>query len=133
MANVAQSPEAVVDQAVAQPVLTPLTASAVLLVPTIDDGGEPVVHDLLADLSGLARTVSFRSPEGGLAVVAGGGAGGWGRLFAGPRPAELHPFQVLDGTAHRAVATPGDLVFHVRASMMGLCWELASLVVGRLQ
>ena len=97
MANVAQSPEAVVDQAVAQPVLTPLTASAVILVLTIDDGGEPVVHDLLADLSGLARTVSFRSPEGGLAVVAGVGSGAWDRLFTGPRPAELHPFQALDG------------------------------------
>ena len=132
MASVAQSPKAVVDQAVAQPVLTPLTASAVILVLTIDDGGEPVVHDLLADLSGLARTVSFRSLEGGLAVVAGVGSGAWDRLFAGPRPAELHPFQVLDGIAHRAVATPGDLVFHIRSSTMGLCWELASLVVGRL-
>ena len=29
---------------------------AVILVLTIDDGGEPVVSDLLADLSGLART-----------------------------------------------------------------------------
>ena len=109
MANVAQSPEAVVDQAVAQPVLTPLTASAVILVLTIDDGGEPMVHDLLADLSGLARTVSFRSLEGGLAVVAGVGSDAWDRLFAGPRPAELHPFQALDGDPHRAVATPGDL------------------------
>ena len=63
MANVAQSPEAVVEQAVAQPVLTPLTASAVILVLTIDEGGEPVVHDLLSDMSGLARTVSFRSPR----------------------------------------------------------------------
>ena len=132
MANVAQSPEAVVDQAQAQPVLTPLTASAVILVLTIDDGGEPVVQDLLADLSGLARTVSFRSPESGLAVVAGVGSGAWDRLFTGPRPAELHPFQALDGDPHRAVATPGDLLFHVRAATMGLCWELASLVVGRL-
>ena len=57
MASVSQNPEAVVEQAVAQPVLTPLTASAVILVLTIDDGGEQVVSDLLADLSGLARTV----------------------------------------------------------------------------
>src|ERR1700729_3952972 len=132
MANVAQSPEAVVDQAVAQPVLTPLTASAVFLVLTIDDGGEPVVHDLLADLSGLARTVGFRSPQGGLAVVVGVGSTAWDRLFAGPRPAELHPFRALEGGRHRAVATAGDLLFHIRAATMDLCWELASLVVGRL-
>ena len=74
MASVSQNPETVVEQAVAQPVLTPLTASAVILVLTIDDGGEPVVADLLADLSGLARTVAFRAPDGGLAVVAGVGS-----------------------------------------------------------
>jgi putative iron-dependent peroxidase len=132
MANVAQSPQAVVDQAVAQPVLTPLTASAVILVLTIDDGGEPVVHDLFADLSGLARTVSFRSLEGGLAVVAGVGSSAWDRLFAGPRPAELHPFEDLDGDPHQAAGTPGDLLFHIRSATMDLCWEVASLVVGRL-
>jgi porphyrinogen peroxidase len=132
MASVSQNPEAVVEQAVAQPVLTPLTASAVILVLTIDEGGEPVVSDLLADLSGLARTVAFRALDGGLAVVAGVGSDAWDRLFSGPRPVELHPFQVLEGERHRAVATPGDLLFHIRSATMDLCWELASLVVGRL-
>ncbi len=116
----------------AQPVLTPLTASAIILVLTIDEGGEPAVRELLADLSGLARTVSFRSPEGGLAVVAGIGSDAWDALFAGARPAHLHPFAALDGGRHRAVSTPGDLLFHVRSATMDLCWELASLVVGRL-
>jgi porphyrinogen peroxidase len=133
MTNVAQSPAVVAGPPmVAQPVLTPLTASAVILVLTINDGGEPIVHDLLADLSGLARTVGFRSPQGGLAVVAGVGSAAWDRLFSGPRPAELHAFEPLDGEPHRAVATPGDLLFHIRAATMDLCWELASLVVGRL-
>jgi porphyrinogen peroxidase len=130
--DVSQSPAAVAGQPVAQPVLTPPTASAVILALTIEHGGEPVVHDLLADLSGLARTVAFRAPQGGLAIVAGVGSAAWDRLFAGPRPAELHPFRALDGARHRAVATPGDLLFHLRAATMDLCWELASLVVGRL-
>jgi porphyrinogen peroxidase len=132
MVTAAQSPTAVVGPAGAQPVLTPLTASAIILVLTIDDGGEPAVHDLLADLSGLARTVAFRSLQGGLAVVAGVGSTAWDRLFVGPRPAELHAFQPLDGGRHRAVATLGDLLFHIRATTMDLCWELASLVVDRL-
>ena len=132
MANVSQSPEAVAGPPVAQPVLTPLTASAVILVLTIDDGGESVVYDLLADLTGLVRTVSFRSPEGGLAMVTGVGSAAWDRLFAGPRPAELHPFRALVGDRHQAVSTPGDLLFHIRSATMDLCWELASLVVGRL-
>ena len=127
-----QSPAPGTGPSVAQPVLTPLTASAVILVLTIDNGGESVVYDLLTDLSGLARTVAFRSPEGGLAVVAGVGSDAWDRLFAGPRPTELHPFRALDGGRHRAVATPGDLLFHIRAATMDLCWELASLIVARL-
>ena len=132
MESVAQSPAVVAGPPVAQPVLTPLTVSAVILVLTIDADGDAVVRDLLADLSGLARTVGFRAPTEELAVVAGIGSAAWDRLFAGPRPAELHPFGVLDGGRHRAVATPGDLLFHIRAATMGLCWELASLVVGRL-
>ncbi len=132
MAAVSQSPVAVAGVPVAQPVVSPLTASAIILVLVIEGGAESTVYDVLVDLSGLARTVGFRSPEGGLAVVAGVGSEAWGRLFAGPRPAELHPFQALDGGPHRAVATPGDLLFHIRAATMDLCWELASLVVARL-
>ncbi len=132
MATASHDREAVAGPPVAQPVLTPLTASAVILVLTVDEGGESVVHDLLADLSGLSRTVGFRSPGGGLAVVAGVGSDAWDRLFTGPRPAELHEFKALEGAPHRAVATPGDLLFHIRAATMDLCWELASLLVGRL-
>jgi porphyrinogen peroxidase len=131
MATVSQSPAGVVPP-VAQPVLTALTSSAIFLVLTINDGGEAVARDLLMDLSALARTVGFRSPQGGLAVVAGVGSEAWDRLFAGPRPAGLHPFRALAGERHRAVTTAGDLLFHVRAATMDLCWELASLVVGRL-
>jgi porphyrinogen peroxidase len=127
-----QNPTGVANAPMRQPVLTPLTASAVFLVLTIDGGGEPAVRDLLSDLSGLGRTVGFRAPQGGLAVVAGVGSGAWDRLFTGARPAELHPFRALDGGRHLAVATPGDLLFHVRAATMDLCWEVASLVAGRL-
>jgi porphyrinogen peroxidase len=130
--NVSQSPAAVAGTLATQPVLAPLTASAIILVLTMEEAGESVVHDLLEDLSGLARTVGFRSPGGGLAIVAGVGSAAWDRLFAGPRPVELHPFRPLDGPLHRAVATAGDLLFHIRAATMDLCWELASLLVGRL-
>ncbi len=127
-----QNPTGVAGGPVGQPVLTPLTASAVFLVLTIDGGGEAAVRDLLSDLSGLSRTVGFRAPQGGLAVVAGIGSAAWDRLFAGARPAELHPFRALDGGRHQAVATRGDLLFHIRAATMDVCWEVASLVVGRL-
>jgi porphyrinogen peroxidase len=116
-----------------QPVLSPLTESALFLVATVHAGAESVVRDLLADLGGLQRTVGFRVPEGRLAVVAGVGAEVWPRLYAGPRPAELHPFQEIRGAKHHAPATPGDLLFHIRARQMDLCFELASQVMDRLR
>jgi porphyrinogen peroxidase len=115
-----------------QPVLSPLTAAAVFLVLTIAPGGEQAVRDLLADVSGLRRSVGFRLPEGALAVVAAIGSDAWDRLFAGPRPAELHPFRELTGSRHRAPATPGDLLFHIRANRMDLCFEFAAQVMARL-
>ncbi|MEY9841669.1 Dyp-type peroxidase [Streptacidiphilus sp. EB103A] len=120
------------ERAEPQPVVSPLTAAAIILVLTIDPGGEPAVRDLLGDLSGLQRSVGFRIPEGGLACVAGIGSDAWDRLFAGPRPVELHPFRDFVGERHRTVSTPGDLVLHIRAPRMDACFELAGQVVGRL-
>jgi putative iron-dependent peroxidase len=116
-----------------QAVLTPLTAAALFLVATIDPGAEEVVRDLLADISGLERTVGFRVPTAALTLVTGIGSEAWDRLFAGPRPAELHPFKELRGDRHHAVSTPGDLLFHIRATQADLCFELASLIMDRLR
>ena len=115
-----------------QPVLSPLTAAAVFIIVTVNHGGEPAVRDLLGDLAGLQRSVGFRIPEGKLASVAGIGSLAWDRLFSGPRPAELHPFRALSGSRHSAVATPGDLLFHIRANRMDLCFEYATQVMDRL-
>jgi len=113
-------------------VLTPLTAAAVFLVLTVGHGGETAVRDLLADLAALQRSVGFRIPEARLTCVAGIGSQAWDRLFSGPRPAELHPFLELAGERHCAVATPGDLLFHIRASRLDLCFEFAMHVMERL-
>ncbi|MDX3215426.1 Dyp-type peroxidase [Streptomyces sp. ME02-6991-2B] len=116
-----------------QPVLSPLTMSAIFLVVTVDPGGERAVRDLLEDLSGLQRSVGFGTPDGRLSCVAGVGSNVWGRLFGGPRPAGLHPFVELTGARHQAPATPGDLLFHIRAGRLDLCFALASLVMDRLR
>ncbi len=90
-----------------QPVLAPLTPAAIFLVVTIDQGGEEVVHDALAGISGLVRATGFRDPAKNLSVITSIGSHAWDRLFDGPRPAELHPFVELDGPRHTAPATPG--------------------------
>ncbi len=108
-----------------QPVLSPLTPAAIFLVATINDGGEPTVHDALPDISGLVRAIGFRDPTKHLSVITSIGSDAWDRLFSGPRPAELHPFIEIDGPRHHAPATPGDLLFHIRAETMDVCFELA--------
>jgi putative iron-dependent peroxidase len=88
---------------------------------------------VLGSLAGLVRSVGFPSPDGGLGCVAGVGSRAWGRVFGGPRPAELHPFRELAGTRHHAPATPGDLFFHLRAARTDLCFALAAELVRRLR
>jgi putative iron-dependent peroxidase len=113
-------------------VVTPLTAAAIILVVTVNPGGEEGVRGLLADITALRRAVGFRVLGGALSCVAAIGSLAWDRLFDGPRPAELHPFGELAGPRHRAPATPGDLLFHIRAERMDLCFELAAQIMARL-
>ncbi|MFC9701264.1 Dyp-type peroxidase [Streptomyces sp. NPDC056943] len=117
---------------VAQPVLTPPSPAALFLVATVSPGGETAVREVLQDLAGLTRSVGFRSPESALRCVVGVGSDAWDRLVGGPRPRDLHPFPPLRGPRHRAPATPGDLLFHLRARRMDLCFELARLILDRL-
>jgi porphyrinogen peroxidase len=124
--------DAVPEPVVVQPVVAPLTSAAVVLVATIQPGGESAVREVLPDLAAFARSIGFRVPSAGLACVTGIGSDAWDRLFAGPRPAGLHPFQELRGPLHHAPATPGDLLFHVRAEQMDVCYEWASQLLGRL-
>jgi porphyrinogen peroxidase len=112
-----------------QPVLAPLTPAAIFLVATIDPGGEATVHDALPDIAGLVRAIGFRDPTKRLSAVTSVGSDAWDRLFSGPRPAELHPFVALSGSRHHAPATPGDLLFHIRAESMDVCFELAGRIV----
>ncbi|MGV0838415.1 Dyp-type peroxidase [Mycolicibacterium thermoresistibile] len=112
-----------------QPVLEPLTPAAIFLVATIDEGGAAAVHDVLPELTGMVRAIGFRDPTKRLSMVTSIGSDAWDRLFSGPRPAELHPFVELDGPRHKAPATPGDLLFHIRAESLDVCFELAGRIV----
>ncbi len=114
-----------------QSILTPLTDAAIFLTVCVDEGGEDGVLDLLPDLGGLRRSVGFRAPDAGLSCVVGIGATLWTRLFDAPLPPELHPFKELRGPVHTAPSTPGDLFFHIRASRLDLCFELARLITDR--
>lgn len=115
-----------------QPVLAPLTKAAIFLVLTIREGGEAAVHALLPDIAALQRAVGFRNTRADLTCITGIGALAWDRLFAVPRPARLHPFLPIEGVRYNAPATPGDLLFHIRAKRADMCFALAALLTERL-
>ncbi|WP_231118901.1 Dyp-type peroxidase [Oecophyllibacter saccharovorans] len=92
------------------------------------------VLEVLADMSGLQRTVRFRNLHADFTCVTGIGSHAWDRLFPGkPRPKELHPFIEMKGAKYTAPSTPGDLLFHIRASQMYMCFEMAMLIMDRLR
>src|SRR5208282_4973186 len=118
----------------AQPVAAPLSRAAIFLVATLNPGidSRATLRSFCGDLAALLRAVEFRDLEGGLSCVIGFGSDAWDHLFGAPRPAELHPFREIRAGERHAVSTPGDLLFHIRAKRMDLCFELATQFMARL-
>jgi putative iron-dependent peroxidase len=119
---------------VAQSVAAPLTRAAIFLVATLNSGPEnrATVRSFCGDIAALLRAVGFRDLEGELSCVVGFGSDAWDQLFGPPRPAKLHPFREIRAGTRHAVSTPGDLLFHIRAKRMDLCFELATQVMARI-
>jgi porphyrinogen peroxidase len=122
------------ERIVAQPIVARLSRAAIFLVVTMKPGDEnrATLRSFCGDLSGIFRAVEFRNIEAGLSCIMGIGSGAWDQLFGQPRPAELHPFREIRGGARHAVSTPGDLLFHIRARHMDLCFELATQIMARI-
>src|SRR5271165_5606793 len=120
--------------AVPQPVSVPLTRAAIFLIVTINPGPDnrATVRSFCADLAALVRAVEFRDLEAELSCVVGIGSDAWDRLFGDPSPAELHPFREIRAGSRHAVSTPGDLLFHIRAKRMDLCFEVATQIMARI-
>ena len=117
-----------------QAVVQALTRAAIFLVETINPGDANLatIRSFCSDLPALLRAVGFRDIEGNLSCVMGIGSDAWDKLFGPPRPAELHPFREIKAGPRHAVATPGDLLFHIRAKRMDLCFELATQITAQL-
>jgi porphyrinogen peroxidase len=121
-------------RSLAQPVAAPLSRAAIFLVVTLKPGTESrvSVRSFCGDLAALVRAVETRDLDAGLSCIMGIGSDAWDRLFGPPRPAMLHPFREIRAGGRHAVSTPGDLLFHIRAKRMDLCFELATLIMARI-
>ena len=118
----------------AQSVEAPLSQAAIFLV--VKAGGTDAdlatVRDVISDIGGTVRAVGFRELSGRLSCIVGIGSALWDRLVPDRRPTQLHDFIPIAGPAHAAPATPGDLLFHIRAERADLCFEFEKLLLERL-
>jgi deferrochelatase/peroxidase EfeB len=123
-----------VSSVIPQPVVAKPTRAAIFLVVTLKPELQhrEAIRALCGDLAALLRAVGFRDLKGRLSCVMAFGSDAWGRLFEQPRPIDLHPFREIKGQ-HHAVSTPGDILFHIRATKrMDLCFELATQIMSRI-
>ncbi|MGN6126039.1 MAG: Dyp-type peroxidase [Humibacter sp.] len=110
----------------AQSVDAPLSRFAVFLVLTVQPGAEAlaIVRETISGMDDAVKTVGFRDLGGHLSCVVGIGRRLWDRLVPDIRPAELEVFPEVRGATHVAPSTPGDLLLHIRADRVDLCFEL---------
>lgn len=111
-----------------QAVCSPITRCAIFIVATVNPGTESAekVRNWCAEIAALTRSVGRRAPSGGLSCVCGFSSHAWDILFGNPRPASLHEFCEFGVEGRRAISTPGDILLHIRADQMDLCFELAT-------
>ncbi|ENU29983.1 hypothetical protein F991_02470 [Acinetobacter sp. CIP-A165] len=92
------------------------------------------IIDFLANFSALVRSMANRFPNSQFSASVGIGSHAWDLLFPDlNKPKELQPFQEIKGSKYTAVATSGDLFFHIRANQMAICYELASIIHDQLK
>jgi len=124
------------DNAAAEPqaVGQSITSSALFMVATLKPGADAAskVRAWCADIAALTRSVGKRVPTGNLSCICGFGSTAWDTLFGQPRPASLHGFREFGPEGRRAMATPGDILLHIRADQMDLCFELATQLCSAL-
>ncbi|MEM5329468.1 Dyp-type peroxidase [Paraburkholderia sp. JHI2823] len=118
-----------------QSVSSAVTRNAFFIVATVneDAASRATVRAWCADVANLVRAVGKRVPAGNLSCVVGFSSDAWDKLFGEPRPAELHPFREFGSGERKAIATPGDLLLHIRADETDLCFELATQLMTRLE
>lgn len=119
-----------------QPVTNPPGENALFMILSIHQNKDALagILDFCSGFTALLRSLDKRFPQSNFNAVMGFGANAWDRLFPGQaKPKELKPFEEIRGKKHVAVATEGDLFFHIRADRQDICFELASMIHQQLQ
>ncbi|MER8033163.1 Dyp-type peroxidase [Streptomyces bauhiniae] len=109
----------------------PMTAAAAFLVLTINDGDEAMdkARSVVASIEDLLKDIKIQVNTGIFTANLGISHHAWGPLTGKPLPKELKPFQEIRGAQHTAVATEGDLLYHIRADSVDLVVEFEKILL----
>jgi putative iron-dependent peroxidase len=86
-------------------------------------------EELCALVVNLNNSFTIRMPDDKVSCVLAVGHDAWIKLgLPTPLPKELKNFEPIEGQKHTAVATPGDLHLHLRASNLSACIDMLSAI-----
>jgi porphyrinogen peroxidase len=114
-----------------QTIDAPLSAAAAFLIIVVkdDEASLAKVRDVLGQTEDLVKDLRVRTESGLFTCNVGLSHRAWGPITGKPAPKELRPFKEVKGDKHTAVATEGDLLYHIRAESMGVIVEFEKLVL----
>ena len=100
-----------------QSIDAPMSAAAAFLVLIVkdDEASLSTARSVVASTDDLVKDVRIRANGGVFTCNVGISHRVWGPLTGKPAPKELAPFREVRGATHTAVATAGDLLYHIRA------------------
>jgi len=88
-----------------------------------------VFERLCALVDNLNHSFIIRTLDGRSTCVMSVGHDAWTKLsLPSPLPRELKNFEPITGSKHTAVATPGDLLFHLRGTDMSACFDMITAI-----
>jgi putative iron-dependent peroxidase len=114
-----------------QSIDAPMSAAAAFLVLIVkdDEASISTARSVVASTDDLVKDVRIRADGGVFTCNVGISHRAWGPLTEKPAPKELAPFREVRGAKHTAVATAGDLLYHIRAESTGVIIEFEKLLL----
>lgn len=109
----------------------PMSVAAAFLVLVVkdDDASISTVRSVVSSTGDLIKDIKIRANRGMFTCNVGISHRIWGPLTGKPAPRELAPFREVRGATHTAVATPGDLLYHIRAASTDLIIEFEKILL----
>lgn len=109
----------------------PMSAAAAFLVLVVkaDAASIATARSVVGSTDDLIKDVKVRTDREPFTCNVGISHRIWGPLTGQPAPKELAPFKEVQGAKHTAVATAGDLLYHIRADSTDLIIEFEKILL----